>query len=117
MCLCVPCSVEFLLSYIVHLFFFFSSRLLHTRCALVTGVQTCALPILVAAFVSLSGGGQSLDRLASAYAESPSAKNRAALLRYAADNTRNENGALAYRSEERRVGKEGVSTCRSRWSP
>src|SRR3546814_285996 len=23
---------------------------------------------------------------------------------------------LAYRSEERRVGKEGVSTCRSRWS-
>src|SRR3546814_17195311 len=26
--------------------FFFSSRRLHTRCALVTGVQTCALPIL-----------------------------------------------------------------------
>src|SRR3546814_12117421 len=23
----------------------------------------------------------------------------------------------AWRSEERRVGKEGVSTCRSRWSP
>src|SRR3546814_1199302 len=28
------------------LFFFFSSRRRHTRCALVTGVQTCALPIL-----------------------------------------------------------------------
>src|SRR3546814_5766143 len=27
------------------LFFFFSSRRRHTRCALVTGVQTCALPI------------------------------------------------------------------------
>src|SRR3546814_4381608 len=27
--------------------FFFSSRRLHTRCALVTGVQTCALPILI----------------------------------------------------------------------
>src|SRR3546814_1988694 len=27
------------------LFFFFSSRRLHTSCALVTGVQTCALPI------------------------------------------------------------------------
>src|SRR3546814_15715623 len=27
------------------LFFFFSSRSRHTRCALVTGVQTCALPI------------------------------------------------------------------------
>src|SRR3546814_20241644 len=26
-------------------FFFFSSRRLHTSCALVTGVQTCALPI------------------------------------------------------------------------
>src|SRR3546814_17430188 len=25
--------------------------------------------------------------------------------------------ALQYRSEERRVGKECVSTCRSRWSP
>src|SRR3546814_6891619 len=29
-------------------FFFFSSIRRHTRCALVTGVQTCALPILVA---------------------------------------------------------------------
>src|SRR3546814_9155098 len=28
------------------LFFFFSSRRRHTICALVTGVQTCALPIL-----------------------------------------------------------------------
>src|SRR3546814_17562354 len=25
--------------------------------------------------------------------------------------------AIAFRSEERRVGKESVSTCRSRWSP
>src|SRR3546814_9020940 len=29
----------------VLLHFFFSSRRRHTRCALVTGVQTCALPI------------------------------------------------------------------------
>src|SRR3546814_1008343 len=28
-------------------FFFFASRRRHTRCALVTGVQTCALPILI----------------------------------------------------------------------
>src|SRR3546814_1375375 len=28
-----------------YMFFFFSSRRRHTRCALVTGVQTCALPI------------------------------------------------------------------------
>src|SRR3546814_8815123 len=30
----------------LYLVFFFSSRSRHTRCALVTGVQTCALPIL-----------------------------------------------------------------------
>src|SRR3546814_19451354 len=35
-------SVECVLSWSV---FFFSSRRRHTRCALVTGVQTCALPI------------------------------------------------------------------------
>src|SRR3546814_1774331 len=35
----------FLLSFIL-VYFFFSSRRRHTRCALVTGVQTCALPIL-----------------------------------------------------------------------
>src|SRR3546814_11417372 len=29
--------------------FFFSSRRRHTRCALVTGVQTCALPIFIVA--------------------------------------------------------------------
>src|SRR3546814_6566327 len=31
--------------FFVFLCFFFSSRRRHTRCALVTGVQTCALPI------------------------------------------------------------------------
>src|SRR3546814_2621968 len=30
---------------LLYMFFFFSSRRRHTRCALVTGVQTCALPI------------------------------------------------------------------------
>src|SRR3546814_19092538 len=33
--------------------FFFSSRRRHTRCALVTGVQTCALPIYVRTVVLL----------------------------------------------------------------
>src|SRR3546814_20874298 len=32
---------------LVFVVFFFSSRRRHTRCALVTGVQTCALPILL----------------------------------------------------------------------
>src|SRR3546814_4821741 len=31
--------------------FFFSSRRRHTRCALVTGVQTCALPIYISQVV------------------------------------------------------------------
>src|SRR3546814_2779802 len=38
------CFLFFFLS-LFFLFFFFSSRSRHTRCALVTGVQTCALPI------------------------------------------------------------------------
>src|SRR3546814_9192703 len=33
------------LFFVVLFFFFFSSRIRHTSCALVTGVQTCALPI------------------------------------------------------------------------
>src|SRR3546814_10633438 len=37
------------ISYLV--MFFFSSRRRHTRCALVTGVQTCALPISRSAFL------------------------------------------------------------------
>src|SRR3546814_20498286 len=36
-------------------FFFFSSRRRHTRCALVTGVQTCALPISQNALVVFFG--------------------------------------------------------------
>src|SRR3546814_5535583 len=46
------CTADCLVTYVLmHLFlfffffFFFSSRRRHTRCALVTGVQTCALPI------------------------------------------------------------------------
>src|SRR3546814_3998644 len=39
----------------IHVFymFFFSSRRRHTRCALVTGVQTCALPISSATLLNL----------------------------------------------------------------
>src|SRR3546814_5410651 len=75
--------------------FFFSSRRRHTRCALVTGVQTCALPI----WLLIVYWGVIL-----------------ALLWAEGDATLVVVGVLA-RSEERRVGKECVSTCRSRWSP
>src|SRR3546814_8409786 len=79
-------------------FFFFSSRRRHTRCALVTGVQTCALPIYRASKL-LGGGGFTTPSASSAAAPSRCRCRR------------------ARRSEERRVGKECVSTCRSRWSP
>src|SRR3546814_6455640 len=77
--------------------FFFSSRRRHTRCALVTGV-TCALPIS-----SLT----SLERFANHRVKK---STRPPL--HAQSSRLNPP-----RSEERRVGKECVSTCRSRWSP
>src|SRR3546814_7262236 len=47
--------------------FFFSSRRRHTRCALVTGVQTCALPIYTNINLSgaliYTGTGDSSDRI------------------------------------------------------
>src|SRR3546814_3228258 len=77
-------------------FFFFSSRRRHTRCALVTGVQTCALPICES-LNSFSFDSSSLI----AHVELSSSLFP----------------TFPARSEERRVGKECVSTCRSRWSP
>src|SRR3546814_20653395 len=82
-------------------YFFFSSRRRHTRCALVTGVQTCALPIFIHGHA---------DWACSALGHQPSATGidhpTAPLFRLQSP-----------RSEERRVGKECVSTCRSRWWP
>src|SRR3546814_1842995 len=86
--------------------FFVSSRRRHTRCALVTGVQTCALPIF--RFQTSSGCPQLLF---STIEEFPDDPNRRGFHR------RPSPVALIHRSEERRVGKECVSTCRSRWSP
>src|SRR3546814_4099004 len=43
------------------LFFFFSSRRRHTRCALVTGVQTCALPISFPPVIVYTGQDLSPD--------------------------------------------------------
>src|SRR3546814_1057757 len=83
-------------------FFFFSSRRRHTRCALVTGVQTCALPISASRGTGCRG---SVPRSA----RQPSSPRREAPGIVPATSSG--------RSEERRVGKECVSTCRSRWSP
>src|SRR3546814_5807565 len=43
--MCIVCVLRWSVIVVVCWFFFFSSRRRHTRCALVTGVQTCALPI------------------------------------------------------------------------
>src|SRR3546814_4500324 len=94
----------------VFFFFFFSSRRRHTRCALVTGVQTCALPILFRWFNDLNFLGGSLF----------AASFVALLLNYPrriGPAWLGPGVVALYRSEERRVGKECVSTCRSRWSP
>src|SRR3546814_10858760 len=97
--------------------FFFSSRRRHTRCALVTGVQTCALPIYGLAPL-LADCGRLLDADSRAlfltvYAVRLSALAIGELL---AQTLAHLPGTIE-RSEERRVGKECVSTCRSRWSP
>src|SRR3546814_2764078 len=47
--------IDLIVSAFVVLVFFFSSRRRHTICALVTGVQTCALPILVADLNTIPG--------------------------------------------------------------
>src|SRR3546814_15325312 len=48
----------------LYIFFFFSSRRRHTSCALVTGVPTCALPILFGLFVVVYGFSAAFDAFA-----------------------------------------------------
>src|SRR3546814_5478465 len=57
----VYCFVSFS-TFCLLFFFFFSSRRRHTRCALVTGVQTCALPIFGAERQPTSDCRQSLQQ-------------------------------------------------------
>src|SRR3546814_10177183 len=67
--------------------FFFSSRRRHTRCALVTGVQTCALPILGLALARAVG-------LDAAHALPVTVANRQALLIERYDRTSGSDGAI-----------------------
>src|SRR3546814_9127356 len=111
------CSYNILVCDIVFVFdmlvcFFFSSRRRHTRCALVTGVQTCAVPISADVFNPATGEVQARVALASdAELDAAVQSAKAAQPAWAAVNPQRR------RSEERRVGKECGSTCRSRWSP
>src|SRR3546814_7188595 len=94
-------------------FFFFSSRRRHTRCALVTGVQTCALPISPCPNpLPNDPDGDNINNT-----QLPCGLPNE--VQYGPDTTKNAEIGIRtqWRSEERRVGKECVSTCRSRWSP
>src|SRR3546814_9826325 len=105
-------------------FFFFSSRRRHTRCALVTGVQTCALPICGIgrgtaerapwigpdAGLEEEGAREIVDDRRDA-----DRRHRPGLCARDAAAARGDDGAPG-RSEERRVGKECVSTGSTRWS-
>src|SRR3546814_9877613 len=114
-------------------FLSFSSRRRHTRSALVTGVQTCALPNYQnSEVIALKGAGLSahqvlaplilaglaVSMISFAFNDRIVARASATLDQWKAV----EYGPLPIdrgdrtRTEERRVGKEGVSTCRSRWS-
>src|SRR3546814_2455505 len=93
--------------------FFFSSRRRHTRCALVTGVQTCALPIWEAWHEAEDvDGHKSLPLLRVVINNGGCGFGKHGLTK-----ARCGSANKMPRSEERRVGKECVSTCRSRWSP
>src|SRR3546814_9509545 len=99
------CMYRFTKVIILLIVFFFSSRRRHTRCALVTGVQTCALPISGMRAPS----SHRTQEQAGLAVRNP--VDRADLAQDVVEI------GQAGRSEERRVGKECVSTCRSRWSP
>src|SRR3546814_5295502 len=100
---------------LVWYFFFFSSRRRHTRCALVTGVQTCALPIFASAedIDTTVKDGLGLRWSFMGPFETIDLNAPGGIADYCA----RYGGLYQSRSEERRVGKECVSTCRSRWSP
>src|SRR3546814_6240067 len=110
--------------------FCFSSRRRHTRCALVTGVQTCALPIYIFLDILCQHVERDVAALDHDVVEiaqvvfgaerllcQPALAHDLAVPDLAAARLSGPAAIAVDRSEERRVGKECVSTCRSRWSP
>src|SRR3546814_10377929 len=112
---------------LIYFFFFFSSRRRHTRCALVTGVQTCALPIYETRFAN-DGQGITIDVANEATCDA------AGTIRFYQDKpkttpatsdadarfvevTVEARRADYARSEERRVGNECGRPCRIGGSP
>src|SRR3546814_5821153 len=161
---CMVFDLSMFVSFFLVLCFFFSSRSRNTRCALVTGVQTCALPIfdyrlqpvealageqpgafdavtcmemlehvpdpgaiLSACATLLKPGGRLFvstpNRTPAAFALAIVGAEYVARLLPQGTHQYSDfikpselGGWLRERSEERRVGKECVGKCRSRWS-
>src|SRR3546814_9234417 len=112
MLLCISSFIMLVLQIYVccFLFFFFSSRRRHTRCALVTWSSDVCSSDLLAIY-------QNPDNVAACRVHlrylTPSGEHDARGIEILEKNWK----IATDRSEERRVGKECVSTCRSRWSP
>src|SRR3546814_1106995 len=117
--------------------FFFPRRRRHTRCALVTGVQTCALPI----FLELESIDRQRQKAVELYTKGKFDEDQLDALN---SRLRQQRGAIKaqldalhaplqvdfrvdverlrafvtdMRPDERRVGQECASPCRSRWEP
>src|SRR3546814_5975502 len=107
-------------------FCLFSSRRRHTRCALVTGVHTCALPIF---YFTIYGSSMDELEFVSHKVESMLGQQLVFSKPASAQQEQGLNSTAPQfvdqlqirrnmsRSEERSVGEECVSTCRSRRSP
>src|SRR3546814_1961200 len=110
--------------YCLHIFgVFFASIRLHTRCALVTGVQTCALPIGACCepeTISTSSGDTSAPSLLRSAATQARRGAYPSVGPYCSADVpfccKTRSKALLMtstgRSKERRAGKECVRTCR-----
>src|SRR5258708_30043500 len=103
-------TVCLLLTHCVIFFFFFFQAEDGIRDDLVTGVQTCALPILVGD-VDRNSSSTS-PTIQSMILDSASMADSTSSMTLTLSSSSNTSG-YSSRSEERRVGKE----CRSRWSP
>src|SRR3546814_3960770 len=97
--------------------FFFSSRRRHTRFALVTGVQTCALPISEArTAIIMPICNEDVPRVFAGLRATYESMAATGELQHFDFFVLSDTGD-ADKIGRACVGKECVSTCRSRWSP
>src|SRR3546814_16861829 len=95
--------------------FCFSSRRRHTRCALVTGVQTCALPICLCPLASGADPRRLSQRLsAGGGGKVRSQQDRSGRLSYHVDR-RHQNGDRAFRRRSRSREASGAGRRGTAW--